>query len=258
MAAQGRAIIITGATGGIGEELALQQAAQGTILGLLGRDIAKLEALAARCRALGARCQVASIDVRDRDAMLRWIDTFDEEHPVMWCFANAGVMNGTSSTGDMESAAQIYDTIDTNLNGVLNTVLPLLPRMCARGSGSLVLISSMAAIAPLAHQPAYSASKAAVLVFAQALREAVREKGVQVVAVCPGFVRTPMARGYNGWRPLEITAKKAAALILKGTAANRAILAFPGIFAFLGWLAPFSPEWINRRVMRAFKAGIDD
>jgi short-subunit dehydrogenase len=257
MTAQSRVAIITGATGGIGEELALQLAAEGTMLGLLARDEAKLEALAEKCRALGARCQVAGIDVRDRDAMVRWIAAFDDEHPVTLCFANAGVISGTSSTGEMESAAEVYATIDVNLNGVLNTVLPLLPRMCARRSGSLVLVSSMAAIAPLPHEPAYSASKAAVLVFAKALREAVREKGVRVMAVCPGFVTTPMARRYNGWRPLEISARKAADIILKGAAANRGIVVFPRIFAWLGWLAPFSPEWVNRCVMRAFKAGID-
>ena len=91
-----RSIVITGASSGIGEALALLYAAPGVTLALTGRDSARLEAVAQRCRAAGARVDAAVIDVADRAAMADWLARIDAADPVDLLIANAGMSAGTS------------------------------------------------------------------------------------------------------------------------------------------------------------------
>lgn len=93
---------------------------------------------------------------------------------------------------------------DTNLGGTLNTCLPLLPAMLARGGGQIAFMSSLAALSPLPDAAAYSGSKAAILAYGLALRQKLRAGGIRVSVICPGFVATGMGARYNGWRPLEL------------------------------------------------------
>ena len=86
-----RCIVITGASSGIGEALALDYAAPGIALGLSGRDSARLGKIAEACRARGATVRADAVDAIDRDAMANWLTTFDETQPVDLLIANAGV-----------------------------------------------------------------------------------------------------------------------------------------------------------------------
>ena len=84
-------IVITGASSGIGEALALDYAAPGVALALNGRDGARLDAVAKACRAKGAEVQATPIDVTDREALAAWLQRFDDAHPVDLLIANAGI-----------------------------------------------------------------------------------------------------------------------------------------------------------------------
>src|SRR5438128_1137300 len=84
-------IVITGASSGIGEALALDYAASGVALGLSGRDIGRLGTIAEACRARGATVRADAVDATDRAAMADWLTNFDEAHPVDLLIANAGV-----------------------------------------------------------------------------------------------------------------------------------------------------------------------
>ena len=167
-------ILITGASSGIGEALALAYAGAGTTLGLLGRNAERLESVAARCRERGATVRTAAIDVRARAELKAWIEAFDREHPVDLLVANAGVMAGTPPGGDIERADTAAALIETNVGGVLNTVQPLLPPMMARGRGQIAIVGSLAGFIPLPDAPSYSASKSAVLSYGLSLRALAR------------------------------------------------------------------------------------
>ena len=84
-------IVITGASSGIGEALALEYAGADTSLVLLGRDVARLGAVAAACRARGAVVETHAVDIRDRDATASCLDRVDETQPIDLLIANAGV-----------------------------------------------------------------------------------------------------------------------------------------------------------------------
>jgi NADP-dependent 3-hydroxy acid dehydrogenase YdfG len=116
-------IVLTGASSGIGEALALDYAAPGVALALTGRDPARLEAVAAACRAKGAAVVAATIDVTDRERLLPWLTAFDEAHPVDLVLANAGISIDKDNSS-LDDFSIIRKTLDVNINGVLNTVEP--------------------------------------------------------------------------------------------------------------------------------------
>ncbi len=244
--------LITGASSGLGAALARTYAAAGETLLLTARDPARLAAAAEACRARGATVETASLDVRDRDAVAAWIDAIDARTPVDRVVANAGI-NGGSMGGRMESEETALDVVATNLVGVLHVVLPLVPRMEARGAGQIALISSLAAFAPLPDAPAYSGAKAALVAHGLALREKLRPSGLRVNVVCPGYILTPMGREYEkGWRPLEMTPEAAARRIVRGLARDEGLIAFPSALAALARGATLVPERLRRLAMDRF------
>ena len=153
-------IVITGASSGIGEALALDYAAPGIALALSGRDAARLQAVAEACRAKGATVDAGQIDVVDKEALAAWLTRFDEAHPVDLLIANAGISidKGNSSIDDFSI---IRKTMAVNVDGVFNTVEPLIGRMMARGRGQIAVVSSLAGFIGLPYSASYNASKAA-------------------------------------------------------------------------------------------------
>lgn len=240
-------ILITGASSGIGEALALEYAAEGKVLILTGRDLDRLDDVTARCRAAGAEVRAATIDVTDRDFLADWLATVDEATPIDLVVANAGISGGTS--GGKESEEQARRIFATNLDGVMNTIHPLIERMATRGRGQIALMSSLAAFRGFPGAPAYCASKAAVRVYGESLRGALKPRGVQVSVICPGFVRSRMT-AVNPFRmPLLMDAARAARIIRRGLARDRARIAFPFPTYFGAWMAGVLPPSLTDRLL---------
>lgn len=224
-----RSILITGASSGLGEALAVLYADSGMTLHLLGRNEARLRHIAGVCSAAGARVFFACIDVRDRQAMAGWLLQQDALAPIDLVIANAGISAGTG--GDEEDEAQARMIFSTNIDGVLNTVWPLLPALCGRRRGSICLLSSLAAMYPMPTAPAYSASKVAVRYYGEALRLQLAASGVNVVMVCPGFIDTPMTRVNPFPMPFLMRADEAARRIRDAIACGKPRVFFPsGLF----------------------------
>ena len=203
-----RTILITGASSGIGEALARHYAAPGITLALSGRDTERLENVAAACRHAGAIVHQQIVDVCDANAMRDWILTLDAHEALDLVIANAGISGGTGVKGEDES--QVRMIFDVNVNGVFNTILPILPRMCERRHGQIVIMSSLASFSGWPGAPAYSASKGAVRLYGEALRGAVADQGIAVNVVCPGFVESRMTAENPYRMPFLMTADRAA------------------------------------------------
>jgi short-subunit dehydrogenase len=185
-----RAILITGASSGLGAALARAYATVGVTLALSGRDSSRLARTVETCRLQGASVHSAIVDVGDADAVARWIAEIDGAHPLDLVIANAGISGGTGSGG--ESDEQTREIFKINVDGVVNTALPALARMAARGRGQLAIMASLAGFRGLPGAPAYCASKAAVRIWGEALRGEYHPRGVHVNVICPGYVETPM------------------------------------------------------------------
>lgn len=244
-----KSILITGASSGIGEALALLYAAPGVFLALSGRNEDRLESVAARCRTKGAEIDLALLDVTDRGAMEDWITNIDSIHTLDLIIANAGISGGTGGVMNGEPAGQAREIFDVNLGGVLNTVLPVLPRLIKRKSGQIAIISSMAGFRGFPSAPAYSASKGAVRFYGEALRGSLKETGVKINVVCPGFVKSRMTDANDFTMPFLMDTDKAAVIIAKGLAQNVSRIAFPFPTHIMSWFVSVLPDCLAQLIL---------
>ena len=242
-------ILITGASSGIGAALARLYAAEGVSLALGGRDRGRLAAVAAACRSAGADVFEAALDAVDAGAMASWILEADARRPIDLAIANAGISAGNAD--GTETPAQTRAIFATNLDGLCNTVQPLLPPMRRRGRGQIALMSSLASFRGFPGAPAYCASKAAVRVWGEALRGDLAADGIEVSVICPGFVVSRMTAANEFPMPMLMPAEKAAQIIRRGLARNRARIAFPLPMYLASWLLAALPpgltdSWLRR------------
>jgi short-subunit dehydrogenase len=238
------AVLITGASSGIGEALARDFAGPGRFLALSGRNKERLKDVAKACRGFGADVEAKVVDVADRDATARWIKGIDAEHPLDLVIANAGISSGSGGRGENETQAR--DIFTVNLAGVMNTVWPVITPMRERGTGQIAIVSSVAAFRGLPGAPAYAASKAAVKSYGEGLRGWLADDGIGVSVICPGFVRTRMTEKNIYPMPFLIDADKAARIIRKGLARNKPRIAFPWPTYALAWLSgALPPGWTD-------------
>ncbi len=219
-------IVITGASSGIGQALALDYAAPGIALALNGRDDARLQTVAEACRAKGATVDARAIDVTDREALATWLIAFDDAHPVDLLIANAGVSIDKDNSS-LDDFSTIRNTMAVNFDGVLNTVEPLIGRLMARRRGQIAVVSSLAGFIGLPYSASYNASKAAVRVWGESIRYVLRKSGVGVSVICPGFVVTRINAEAPFPMPFLMSAQRASGIIRRGLARNKARIAFP-------------------------------
>jgi NAD(P)-dependent dehydrogenase (short-subunit alcohol dehydrogenase family) len=166
--------------------------------------------------------------------------------PLDLVVANAGI-SGRPRDGGHEQAELTRAIFDTNLGGVLNTVLPAMAVMARQPPGEdgirgrIAAVASIAAFIAAPDSPAYCASKAAVDGWMVATAPAARRQGLLLTSICPGFIRTAMTAGYQFPMPGLMDAERAARIILRGLAAGRMRVAFPwwmGVAARAAGLLP--------------------
>lgn len=244
-------ILITGASSGIGESLALEYARSGICLALCGRDQERLDAVAERCRERGAEVTTKVLDVSNQAAMNDWIQGVDAKAPLDLVIANAGISGGSGNAGETEAQARAI--FDVNLGGVLNTLWPAINAMKPRKSGHIALVSSLAAFTPLPGAPAYAASKAAVKAYGEALNGALKDDNITVTTICPGFVKSRITDRNRFSMPLLLTGADAAKIIRngldQGRSTHRISLIFPWPMGLASWLIGNLPPCVRRWVL---------
>lgn len=248
-------ILITGASSGIGESLALHYAAPGITLHLSGRDETRLAAVAGAVRARGADARPRIVNVADASVMQGWIEEAGADSPLDLVIANAGISGGTDG-GPMhgEPPAQARRIFDVNLGGVLNTIEFTLPPMIERGRGQIAIISSLAAYRGWPGAPAYSASKGAVRFYGEALRGALHGSGVSINVVCPGFIVSRMTAVNQFPMPFLMSSERAARIIAAGLRKDKSRIAFPLPTAFMAWLVSVLPDGVVQGLLRRLPA----
>ena len=243
-------ILITGASSGIGQALALEYAGPGVHLSLTGRDAGRVAEVGRACQDLGATTTVKVLDVTDQSAMAAFIRAIDALHPLDLVIANAGISTGSSFAQKGESEAQARAIFDVNFTGVLNTIWPAIDAMKLRRCGQIAVISSIAGLVALPGAPAYSASKAAVKAYAEALNGALRGDGIIVTTVCPGFVKSRITAQNPFPMPFLMTSAKAARIIRTGLKKGEMSLFFPWRLAAITWMISVLPPSLRGMILR--------
>ncbi|GAM28820.1 hypothetical protein SAMD00019534_119960, partial [Acytostelium subglobosum LB1] len=214
-----KSIVITGASSGIGRELAIAYAAKGVNLYLTGRDQGRLSEVAQLCKKKGATVSESTIDSTNTDAMSKWLLKIDKSTPVDLVIANAGINEFQCYESTYED--RIRQVANVNINGVLNTVLPLLPAFRERRNGQIAFVGSMAFYMPLL-MPGYIGSKYYIHGLAISLRQELAEYGIGVTLLIPGCVKTRMVEYIDIDKPFELLPEQSAAIFKRDISANLA------------------------------------
>lgn len=206
-------VMLTGAAHGIGRATAVELARRGYPLGLVDRDAVPLDELAAVLRGSGAQVATAVVDVSDPAALAAAVAAIEAAlGPIEVLLACAGVGSLTIAPNlDTDALRQI---LEVNVVGVAQSIDAVLPGMIARGRGHLIGVASMAGYRGFPWMISYSASKAALIVYLEALRPGLARRGVSITTVCPGFVRTRMCADIPYQQPVKMIEPEHAALRL--------------------------------------------
>jgi uncharacterized protein len=248
--------LVTGATAGLGAEFARQLAAAGQDVVLVSRDVERLEQRATELRlAYGVNVEVLPADLADRTQLDRVAARLaDSDRPIGTLVNNAGFARRTSFLAD--DLAEEERAVDVMLRAVLVLSHAAARAMKDRGSGTIVNVASVAAFVAMG---TYSATKAWVVVFSEALSRELAGSGVTVTAVCPGFVHTEFHQRANlnmsrlpewGWVDAERVVREG----LAGAARGRAVVVPTRRYAALVMVLRYLPRGLVRAVSAALAA----
>jgi short-subunit dehydrogenase len=248
-----KVVLITGASSGIGRGLAVELGRRGAQLGLVARRQELLQELAAEISSVAGRDnpQVLSLtaDVSEqqsmRDAALQLQAAFGRIDVLI---ANAGI--GVTNPAAEFDAAKLASVINVNVIGAANSVQAVLPEMIARGSGQLVVISSLAAYRGLPKSAAYCASKAAVSAMFESFRLDLEPLGIDVTIIHPGFIKTPLTAGRQARLPWLMECETAVKKILRAVEKRKKSYAFPWQLASIVRLGMIMPDFLYDAIAR--------
>jgi short-subunit dehydrogenase len=219
---------VTGASSGIGREIAVQLAQAGWTVAVSARRADELAALAAAHPGMIA----APLDITDAAAVAACVRDIQAQagRPIVRAILNAGTyLRDTAYTFDI---AKFTTQVDVNLTGTANCLAAILPGMLAGKAGQIGVVASLAGLAGLPGAVTYSATKAALLSMCQSLKFDLDKAGVEISVILPGFVKTPLTEKNEHPMPFLMEAQDAVRVTLAGLDAGRFLIAYPGQLAW--------------------------
>ena len=250
----GQSVLITGASSGIGAELARELARRGAGVGLLARRDDRLEELAEQITRDGGRAAWARADVGDTDVLEAALDRVADQ------LGGADVVVANAGWGRPEPphkfkpgrAAAMYDT---NVFGMLRVIDWALPRFLERRAGHIVGIASVASYLGMTNSPSYCGSKAAMRVHLQSLRVSLKPYRIAVTTICPGFVESELTENNRFPMPFLWKTDRAARKIAAAIEKRRGEVVFPWQMKLLMvWPSKLLPGALVERLMTPRRA----
>jgi len=229
-------ILITGATSGIGKQLAMDYQGEGHQVWALGRNEEILNDLSARGMLVG------KVDLNDRQRSLDWFATLSS--------IDLAILNaGTCEYIDMPyfDSEKVIRVMRANVESMAISIEGVLPALRKGTLPHLVGVGSSAAFLPLPRAEAYGSSKAAVGYMLETLRIALVRENIDVSLICPGFVKTPLTDRNDFPMPFRISTEEASRIIRKGIAGRKPEIHFPKRFTWLLKMLSFLPTalWLR-------------
>lgn len=229
----GKTYWLVGASEGLGRALAQQLSAQGAHLVLSARNVERLESLSAGL----SNARVVPMDVTDAEAVQRAVETVG---PVDGVIYNAGAYHPMPTTAwDSEEALAICDV---NFTGAMRVLGKVVPDMVGRGQGDITLIGSLAGYRGLPAAIGYGASKAALISLAETMRFDLRDTGVTVRVVNPGFIATRLTDKNSFRMPMLMQPEAAAERVLRAMKRRRFRTDFPAPFSWFIRMVDYLPD----------------
>ncbi len=239
---------ITGASSGIGAELAVKLAAAGTMVTASARSAEKLLTLSQR----QAGILPLPLDVCDPDAVKTAVKEAEQaQGTIDLAILNAGIWQPSEpETYDGEKAVR---SMEVNYLGVTHALAAVLPEMKRRKTGHIAIVASVAGYSGLPKGAYYAPTKAALINLAETLNTELGQFGIKVQIINPGFIRTPMTDMNRFPMPFLMEVEDATAHIMRGLQSSRFEIAFPwqlvGLLKLLRLLPYRLYFWLLRRVI---------
>ncbi|MGE9550685.1 SDR family NAD(P)-dependent oxidoreductase [Erwinia amylovora] len=227
-------VLITGASSGIGYQLALDYAADGWHVTACGRNRGKLDTL----REKFSNVVLCEFDITDLAETRRALDGKSADLVIL-CAGTCEYLNH----GVVE-AEKVHRVMSANFSGPVNCLDVLLPQL-APGS-RVALVGSTASLVPLPRAEAYGASKAALAYFARSLAQDLKRQQIAISLVLPGFVDTPLTKRNDFAMPMIINVEQASRYIRQGLARGKAEFAFPRLFSLILRITARLPNALQR------------
>ncbi|HEV2884008.1 MAG TPA: SDR family NAD(P)-dependent oxidoreductase [Pyrinomonadaceae bacterium] len=245
-----KVVMITGASSGIGRGLAVALARKSAKLGLVARRSDLLNELVKEIEAHGSVALALPGDVQSNESVRASADKLRKElGPIDVLIANAGI--GPTRDGADLNAGEVEGVMKVNVIGAANSAAAVIPQMVARGSGHLVVISSLAAYRGLPRSAAYCASKAAVSAFFESLRLDLGPRGIDVTIIHPGFIKTPLTAGREAEMPFLMELDDAVEKMVRAIEKRRKRYSFPWQLATIVRAGLIMPIWMYDKISRA-------
>ncbi|NHO57160.1 SDR family NAD(P)-dependent oxidoreductase [Acetobacter lambici] len=253
-----RSVLITGATGGIGAELAHHYATPGRTLILWGRNTLRLTQIATECCARGAVVHTRQIDLCDGAAALTAFEEDDAAHNMDCVVLGAGLSDIQSLEDRTEDPRKVLQLGLVNYATPVTLATAAARSMVERGHGHIALIGSVAGFYEMPFSASYCSSKSGLAFFAKSAAPAWRQYGVKLTLIVPGFVDTPMSQRLEGPRPFLVSAKKAARVIARAIAQGRREYVFPWPFRVLRVVERLLPQRLREHILLRLAVGQTD
>lgn len=250
-----KVILITGASTGIGRELALQLSNYDCTLLLTARRKTLLDELAKK---IGKKCKTAvyQLDVSDKQSVRQVYDNLISDFgKIDIAILNAGIDQKTRITNFNSEDAEI--TMGVNFFGLIYWIELLAPVYMKQKNGMIVGVTSLADARGFPGSGYYCASKAAASHLLESLRIDLKKYNVKVITVKPGFVKTPMTDKNDFYMPFLISVEKAAEIIIKGIKKEKPLIEFPLRTSLASKIVKYMPrslfEYLFSRELKAKK-----
>lgn len=234
-------ILITGATSGIGESLAIYAASQGYTIIACGRNEDKLNALSKRANITACR-----FDATDLSQTNEALDSIE--------FDIAVINAGTCEYVDIKNIEpdMFRRVFEINVFGAVNVATALLKK--AKKGNKLVFVDSLARLLPFTRSQAYGGSKAALHYIAKSFEVDLASRGIHVQTISPGFVKTPLTDKNDFKMPMAISSEKAAHYMLEGILGTQSAVYFPKRFSVFIRFLNFLPAFLQKKICIAMRS----
>ena len=237
---------VTGAGSGIGRALSKRLADDGWTVAVSARGADDLESLAAQAP---GKIRPYPLDVTDEFAVTSSVATIEDQlGPIDLAVLNAGTYSRVSAQGF--STERFRQMVDVNLMGTVHCLGAVMPKMIARKSGHIAVVSSVSGYVGLPSAAAYGATKAALINMCEALYPELKSEGVALSLVTPGFVKTPLTAKNDFPMPFLMDLDKATDAFMAGLKARKFEISFPRRMRFSMGLLASLPRWLRFAVTR--------
>ena len=242
---------VTGASSGLGREIALRLAARGETIVAVARRRHLLDELVRDIEARGGRARAISCDVTDLDQICRAVAEIEStDGPIERLVSCTG--GGKRTTVDGFRAAMVGQMLSLNVMGTANCLEAVLPGMLQRRRGHIVAISSLAAARGLPGGAEHSAAKAALSTLLEGLRIDLKRHGIDLTVLSPGFVRGDESKKRRPMEvPIDIAAERMVKAIERRYRSDAFPLRFVLLLAALRCIPPTWADWVVGTLIRA-------